>query len=98
LPEDRCLDDDECASFRKDRKQLLDGKKGARTLNGERLSKSSMVVPLMLGSRNPPPSKIVAFERSRLRVENFYADLDAVWLRCPSLPAMVFPRPTSPAW
>ena len=41
---------------------------------------------------------LVAFERSRLRVENFYADLDAVWLRCPSLPAMVFPRPTSPAW
>jgi Haem-degrading len=34
-------------------------------------------------------------ERSMLRVKNFYA---AVWLRCPSLPAIIFRRPTSLAW
>jgi len=37
-------------------------------------------------------------ERSRLRVKNFYADLDALWLRFPSLPAIIFRRPISPAW
>ena len=38
-------------------------------------------------------------ERSRLRVKNFYADLDARLAARPlGLPAIIFRRPTSPAW
>jgi hypothetical protein len=37
-------------------------------------------------------------ERSRLRVKNFYADLDARLTALPTLPAIIFRRLTSPAW
>jgi hypothetical protein len=47
-------DENDAASFRQDRKQLLDKKEGARTLTANSLSKSSMVVSSMVADFEIP--------------------------------------------